>query len=438
MPFKQKGRHLTASERGEIEGLLKAKHTIRYIARILNCSPSTVSREISKHAVTIQPRMCDCIFVRDCVHKHVCKRSPLNTCKKLCRTCEHARDKCPDYSRAYCDELIESKLPVCNFCTRRRGCHYEHKIYDANKAHKEAEHTLHDSRCGYDVTAEQLDRIDTVVTPLINKGQSIYHILQEHGSELVISESTLRRMINDCILNARRIDLREAVRRKPRRKKQDNSYKIMKVVKEGRLYADFQEYIKEHDVEVVQMDCVEGTKGDKAAILTLHFCTTHIQLAIMLNEHTAAEVVGALDRIESALGAELFSECFPVILTDNGHEFTDIAGMERSVFGGERTRIFFCEPNRSDEKGSCENNHKYIRYIIPKGSSIDGLAQSDMSAVMDNINSYARKSLHGKTPYQVGRVFYPEDFFTLLGLSDIPADEVLLKPDLIINIRSSK
>ncbi|MCR5249968.1 MAG: IS30 family transposase [Lachnospiraceae bacterium] len=438
MPFKPKGRHLTASERGEIEGLLKAKHTIRYIAQVLHCSPSTISREIRNHAVTVKPKMCDCIHVRNCTNHRVCNPSATNQCKKLCRTCPHAMKKCPDYAKAYCDELIESKLPVCNFCCHRRGCHYEHKIYDAKRAQAEADNMLHECRSGYDLTAGQLERIDAVVTPLINRGQSIYHILQEHGEELGVSESTLRRMINDCVLDARRIDLRDAVRRKPRRKRKDNNYKTMKTIKEGHLYSDFLKYIRLHDVAVVQMDTVEGIRSDKAAILTLHFCVAHIQLGLMLNEQSSAEVVSALDRVEQALGTELFTECFPVILTDNGHEFADIDGMERSINGGQRTRIFFCEPNRSDEKGSCENNHKYIRYIIPKGSSLEKLTQTDISCVMDHVNSFARKSLHGRTPYQVGRALLPEDLFTLLGLTEIPADDVMLTPELFKKLHPSK
>lgn len=434
MPYKTKGRHLTASERGEIEGLLKARHTIRYIAQILHCSPSTISREIKNHAMTIMPRSCGCINFHNCTHKNVC--NSLKKCNKLCRTCQYARKICPDYSKAYCDEQINSKLPVCNFCCHRRGCRYEHKIYDAKKAQQEADNALHESRSGYDVTEDQLKLIDDTITPLIKKGQSVYHILQEHGAELSVSESTVRRMINDSVLSVGRIDLRDAVKRKPRHKKRDNSYKTMKTLKQGHLYSDFLEYTRNNDIPVVEMDCVEGLKKEKEAILTLHFKDIHLQIAIILDNQASADVVAALDKIETSLGTELFRECFPVILTDNGHEFTDLEGMERSISGGQRTKIFFCEPNRSDEKGACENNHKYIRYVLPKGSSFVNLTQADVSTMMDHINSFARKSLHGKTPYQVGRVMMPEDFFTLLGLTEIPPDEVILNPRLFTHIHS--
>ena len=89
------------------------------------------------------------------------------------------------------------------------------------------------------------------------------------------------------------------------------------------------------------MDCVEGTKEDPAVLLTLHFPAFHMQLVYVLKKQTAPCVVDMLDAIETSLGKELFTACFPVILTDNGHEFTDMKGMERSVFGGKRTRVFF-------------------------------------------------------------------------------------------------
>ena len=122
---------------------------------------------------------------------------------------------------------------------------------------------------------------------------------------------------------------------------------------------------------------------------------------------------------------------FSLILTDNGHEFTDILGMERSIFGGKRTKIFFCEPNRSDEKGNCENNHKYIRYIIPKGYSLEPYSQMDISIMMNHINSFKRKSIYGRSPYEMAMAVLPSDFFILLGLEIISPEKVILTPSLL-------
>ncbi|MCR5651648.1 MAG: IS30 family transposase [Lachnospiraceae bacterium] len=429
MPKRPSGKHLSEADRCVIDQLLKEGHSIRYIAEQMECAPSTISREISNHSEKRVPRTCDCLYFKDCKRKDVCH--PGRECNKLCRTCSEAKKHCPDYAISCCENSFSNRTGVCNFCSKRGICRYTRSVYDPYKAQDMADNDLRNSRKGRAVSEEHLDKIDRIVSPLLKKGQSIYHIIQTHGQELGISESTLRRMINDCDLDARNIDLRNTVQRKPRRKRQDSGYKTMKAVKEGHKYEDYLAYIAEHDVMTVQMDCVEGRKEEKPALLTLHFPDAHLQVAVIMSEQTSSEVVYALDKIEMQLGAELFAECFPVILTDNGHEFCDIEGMERSVFGGKRSMVFFCEPNRSDEKGACENNHKYMRYVIPKGTSLEPFMQKHISLMMDHVNSFKRKSLGGKSPYQLGRLLLPSDFFDLLGLVEIPPDEVNLSPALL-------
>ena len=201
--------------------------------------------------------------------------------------------------------------------------------------------------------------------------------------------------------------------------------------KEGHAYEDYLAYIGTHDVSVVEMDCVEGKQEDQKAILTLHFVSLHMQLYYIMDEHTSMCVIETLDLIEDAIGSVLFHELFELILTDNGHEFWNFVEMERSINGGERTKIFFCEPNRSDQKGACENNHKLFRCIVPKGTSIDTYDQSDMIIATNHVNSYCRKSLFGRSPYELAMESIPGDFFTYLGLEIIPPENVCLTPDLL-------
>lgn len=67
----------------------------------------------------------------------------------------------------------------------------------------------------------------------------------------------------------------------------------------------------------------------------------------------------------------------------------DVERMDKSALeDGNRTKVFFCEPNRSDQKEACENNHKYIRYVIPKGTNFDNLNQFQINDMMNHINSY--------------------------------------------------
>ena len=75
------------------------------------------------------------------------------------------------------------------------------------------------------------------------------------------------------------------------------------------------------------------------------------------------------------LGHETFTTLFPVILTDRGSEFTDPLAIEFNKENRRRTHVFYCDPQRSDQKGSCEVTHEMIRRILPQGTSFDALKQ---------------------------------------------------------------
>lgn len=420
--------HLTYEQRCAIQTLLEQKKSISYIASSIGKSPSTISREIRNRTEFGKLTNNDCALRVECKKTQVCGST---SCKRLCRSRKCCIRYCKDYVKVECPDL--KKPPhVCNGCVKRGMCHYNKRFYDAKNAEKKYRETLRCTRDGFDLTGEQIEMIDTLVSPLILKGLSPFHIKQTLGDKLPISESTIRRMIDRNELSARNIDLRNKVKRRPRSKRKMHN-EIPLVSKVGHFYKDYLRYISDNDVFCVQMDCVEGCRQDSAVLLTLHFPIFHMQLAFIMEEHTSKNVVATLDKIEDALGPELFAEVFQVILTDNGHEFSDITGIERSVYGGIRTKVFFCDPNRSDEKGACENNHKLIRYVIPKGTSLDSLTQEKVHLMMNHINSYCRKGIHGKTPYALAMNVLPEDFFILLGLEEIPSEEVNLTPSLLVD-----
>ena len=422
-------KHMTLDERVRIQHYLEEGYSIRYIADRLDRSPSTISRELKKHSKTFVPKQCDCQFISGCNVKHACGSI---SCNGQCKKCTHGKKYCSDYTKKYCDILLDEPTGLCNKCSKFSNCHFEKHYYKAVLAHETYTKSLTNSRNGYDCTYEELCLIDSIVSPLVKQGQSVYHIVQNHKKELPVSETTIRRMIHGCELECRNIDMRSVVQRRVRTKRTDNGYKRSKLSKEGHLYEDYLSYMDgNEEICVVEMDCVEGSKDSSATLLTLHFVQMHMQIAIIMDSQTKENVVAALDMIEVSLGKELFRNCFPLILTDNGTEFEDIEGMERSVYGGKRTMIFFCEPNRSDEKGSCENNHKYIRYVIPKGTNMDNYTQSNITLMINHINSFCRKSLWGKSPYDLAMNVMPQDFFVLLGLEKIPADDIILRPKLL-------
>lgn len=424
--------HLSLEQRVLIAEKIRNGQSFRSIAFDLGKSPSTISREVQNHSITVKSQKLSCLNFNDCTRQNVCGKNPC-AFQKGCKNCKVSCQKyCTDYIQVFCDKLNEPPY-VCNGCKRLHNCRYEQRIYKPALAQQEYRSMLTERRNGFDLTCEQLVCINELVSPLIMKGQSPYHIKQTLGNSLPVSESTLRRMITGCELDARDIDLRNVVSRKPRKKTNHKLHmETISRLKTGHTYHDYLNYIKEHDVTAVQMDCVEGRKEDHAVLLTLHFPVFHMQLAYIMNEHTSSCVVQTLDMLEDVLGSELFKQVFPVIVTDNGHEFMDIPGMERSLTGGNRTKIFFCEPNRSDEKGACENNHKLIRYVIPKGTSLEPFFQADINRMMNHINSYSRKALYGNTPYGVAMKILPEDFFILLGLEIIPPLEVVLNPSLLV------
>ena len=425
--------HLTYEERLIIADRLKNSISIKSIALELSRSTSTISREIKGHTVFKKAKKPVCVNYRDCTVSHLCKDCT-SIYKKSCRKCGACIYKCPDYKPYQCDKLAKSPY-VCNSCNKISICSAERRIYDPKYAQNKYKRVLSENRSGFDLSEEELNSLDEIIKPLIKKGQSPYHILQANPGAINVSESTLRRIINSQQISVRNIDLRVQVKRKARKHRHNMKEQLMiNKSKQGHLWKDFIEYTTANpDAMFVEMDTVEGLKDENAVLLTLHFPVYHMQLAIIIENQTSVDVVSALDMIEEVLGTELFTQMFPVLLTDNGKEFSDVKGMETSIDGKtKRTTVFFCEPNRSDEKGHCEKNHTHIRYVIPKGTSIEHLNQSDVTLMMNHINSYKRKTLGGRCPYEMATFMgVHEDFFILLGLELIPPLEVNLTPGLL-------
>ena len=131
------------------------------------------------------------------------------------------------------------------------------------------------------------------------------------------------------------------------------------------------------------------------------------------------------------MGISTFKKLFPVILTDNGAEFQNPWELECDQSGEIRTKIYYCDPNCSWQKGMIEKNHEYIRYIIPKVKSFDAFSQEDITLLINHINSTARDSLNSCTPYQLSRLLLDNSLHTELSLQVIQPDDVILKPALL-------
>lgn len=127
----------------------------------------------------------------------------------------------------------------------------------------------------------------------------------------------------------------------------------------------------------------------------------------------------------------MFEKTFPVILTDNGTEFGNPLSLEFNNEGIGRTRIFYCNPSASYQKGMLEKNHEFIRYIIPKGTSMDDYTQQDITKMINHINSLARESLNWTTPYDLAKLLIEKEVLKKLNLLKIPPQEIKLIPKLL-------
>lgn len=128
-------------------------------------------------------------------------------------------------------------------------------------------------------------------------------------------------------------------------------------------------------------------------------------------------------------GGYAFHQLFPVILTDNGFEFSYVEELERDIDG--KSHLYFCDPSRPDQKGRIEKNHTVLRAILPKGTSFDQLTQKEVNLVISHVNSLKREEFQGKSAYDVFTFTFDEDIAALLGCQFVKQEDTHLSPDLL-------
>ena len=246
----------------------------------------------------------------------------------------------------------------------------------------------------------------------------------------MFSEKTIYNYVDAGLFSARNIDLPRKVSYKKRASSHD-SFKVDKACRIGRTYADFLRFLEVWpDCPVVQMDSVEGHSGGKV-LLTLHFVKCEFMLSFLRERNTAASVFDVIERLYQELRPDRFVKLFPVLLGDNGSEFSNPAALEMDAQSNPRTRVFYCDPSAPFQKGAAENNHEFIRRVLPKGTSFDSLSQTDVDLMMDHINSYSRASLGNHSPYEVFRMFYGQEVLDILGAHFISPNDITLRPELL-------
>ena len=428
-----KNKHLTMSDRLMIEHHLNNNLSYKGIGRDLLKDPTTISKEVKNHisfkkSGAYGRPFNDCSYRNSCIETKICGK--LGCRKKVCKFCSSTSctEHCIVYQKDVC-QLLNKPTYVCNGCNIRRNCTLEKRLYIASDAQKEYEAIRSESRQGIQLTEADSIRLDSIISPLLKKGQSLHNICINHKDELMYDERTLYNYVDYGVFSAKNIDMPRKVRMSRRRPKK--IYKVDKTCRIDRTYNDFITFMQNHPCfPIVEMDSVEGAKGGKV-LLTIHFTIPQFMLAFIRDANTSQSVIDIIDQLYLELRPDIFCDLFKVLLGDNGSEFSNPKAIEFDKQGNRRTNVFYCDPSAPFQKGAVENNHSMIRRIIPKGKTLDIYTQDDITLMMNHINSYGRNNLGNKTPYEIFASLYGEEILRKMGAILIPADEVTLHPSLL-------
>lgn len=406
---------LTRHERDTVQRMLERRASCREIARELGRSPSTVSAEVASHRFVTAPKP---------------RRG----------------------ERVGADTDLSSACPrlaawprCCNGCGRYRamGCKRRpHVFYEARAAQLCADSVLVSSRRGIDADEPAAAARLEAIRDCLRRGLSPEQMAACNGGPVDLSPSTIYRWVAAGYDGMTNMELRRKVGYRPRRRA---AVRAATRHSARRSYAAFLALGEDACAAAWEMDTVEGAREDSACLLTLLHRPSRLQLALLLGEKTSGCVAAALEGVRAVLGAaDGTRRVFRAVLTDNGAEFSDEGAIAALLGEGPgETRLFYCDPRRSDQKGACERNHVEIRKLLPKGAGLrfDRLSPADMALAMSHVNSEPRGALGFSTPARAFRAMLGDDAAALLdayGVEDVPLAELDLTPGLIERARAER
>ena len=387
-----KNKHMTLDDRIEIQECLAKGISFKDIGKRIGKSATTISREVKQHLQT------------------------------------HSNG----YTKTdeVCPRLLKAPF-ACNGCDKksRSSCPYKRQIYVAKIAQQAYEELLVESRSGVALNKESFYETEKTISDAVRNGQHIYHAVTSNNVN--VSVSSVYRYIKAGYYSIGLLDLPRAVKFKARNEKKSEFVPYW--AKQGRTYADFLEFISQNeDVSVVQLDTVIGEIGGKV-IMTIHFVNADFMVGLLLENKSAAEAASKITELKKNLKANnfKFGEIAPLLLTDNGGEFSIVSAFENDVDGNLESHIFFCEPCSPHEKAHIEKNHTLFRDIAPTGMSFNDFTQDTVNLIFSHVNSVKRKQFNGKSAYEMFSFSYSEELASALGISKIEATEVIQNTSLL-------
>ena len=406
-----KNTHLTLEDRKKIQEGLENELSRTEIARNINKDVSTVAKEI-KNRRKLKPR------------------NPFNnpiTCTKF-KECKICHGKCSEYEEIKCTRR-DRKIGVCNLCPDISKCRLDKYFYYAKQAHESYLYTLKDSREGVNLNTKEMLEIVDIIKPLLKQGQSVYQILKNHP-EIKMCSKTLYMYIESGVFQDYGINNFSLRRQVSMRKRKNLKKRKEPVNYEGRKYKDYLEFVKENPtIPTTQMDTVYNHQ-DGPYIQTFIFQNTGLMIGFLHTEKTSESMASTLDNLQETLKDD-YQKLFSLLLTDRGSEFEKYELFEVNTEGEIRSNIFYCDPQTPGQKPHVENNHNYVRDIIPNGKTLKNLTQEDLNLMFSHINSTPRKVLNGKTPYEAFEFLYGNRILEKLNIQKIEKDMVTLQPYLL-------
>lgn len=379
-------KRLNIEERMLIQACLAKNISYTEIAKRLDRNKSTISREINTHLIVKNG-----YWEKDCCHRK---------------------------------EYI-----LCNACPYRKTCQHEKRYYNFEEANKVANELRRNSRKYTHLSQKQINDIDEILMEQVRElKQSLHHVYASNPSlSKICSEKTIRRLIYNGFTKVRPHELRKYVVYKHEYKK-PKEFQLRDIsVLIGRQFSNYLKYVEKHKrANIVQYDSVIGKREDKFAILTITLIKYGFQFGILIKKSNPEDVVTKLRRLFNSLNKELVKKIFAINLADNGFEFSYFNKIEYSYDKEFICRTFFTNPYKATDKPHCERYHEFIRYMIPKGKSLDFLTQEKVNWIFSQINSYVRKKLHNQTPYDLVRRKYGQAFLDKIGIVRIDKKKVNL------------
>lgn len=408
-----KKEHLNFNERICIQASIEKGFGLNKTAQIVHKNKSTIYREITNN----------CYYkdgLKTCSH-----------CSKNCKNFVTYFGQCNDFEPRSCYRW--KKFPyTCNKCGIKHYCKMRKRYYDCVEAQERSRKIFSINRKHNCITPNQLSVMNRVLRKGIKEnGQSIHHCYMANKElQEMCSERTMRRYIYNGYFDTKAHDLPRFVRfKREYAKPQPKIVNVERMI--GRTFKDFEEFVNTNpNVNIWQYDSVIGKLSDKKTILTITYPKTRFQFGILMGGNKSSKVLSIMRYLQNAF-KEKYGEIFSANLSDNGTEFALFHEAEFDENGVRVCRVFFTNPYRSTDKAECERNHEFIRYIIPKGHSLDFLDQQKVNKMFSHINSYIRESNQNKTPYELTLESFGSEFMKTIGIEAIPIQNVCLKPELL-------